>query len=108
MSKGFVGVLLVGLAACGLGIGCGGGGEKKEGEAAAPESVGVAECDEYLKKMEACIATMPPETKAAQEQAFKQSRETWKKTAETESGKQGLQATCKASLDAYTNNPMCK
>ena len=105
MSKGFLGVLLFGVAA--LGVGCG-GGEKKEGGSAAPESVGVPECDDYLKKMEACIATMPPETKAAQEQAFKQSRETWKKTAETEAGKQGLQATCKASLDAYTNNPMCK
>lgn len=109
MSKGIVGVVLFCLAAVGMGVGCG-GGDKKEGDAAAAtgDSVGVAECDDYLKKMESCLGKMPPEGKAAQEQAFKQSREAWKAAAATPQGKEGLKTTCKASLDALAQNPMCK
>jgi hypothetical protein len=109
MSKGIAGVLLFALAAVGMTTGCG-GGDKKEGDgaAAAGDSVGVAECDEYLTKMEACLGKMPAEAKAAQEQAFKQSREAWKQAAATPQGKEGLKTTCKASLDALAQNPMCK
>jgi hypothetical protein len=111
MTKGFLGVLLFALAAVGMGVGCG-GGDKKEGDdkgaAASGDSVGVAECDDYLKKMEACIGKMPAEAKAAQEQGFKASRDAWKQAAATPQGKEGLKATCKASLDALAANPMCK
>ena|SRR5688572_22174059 len=109
MTKGFLGVLLFALAAVGMGVGCG-GGDKKEGDkgAASGDSVGVAECDDYLKKMEACLGKMPAEAKAAQEQAFKQSRDAWKQAAATPQGKEGLKTTCKASLDALAQNPMCK
>lgn len=109
MTKGIVGVLLFAVAAFGMGVGCG-GGDKAEGgdKAAGGDSVGVSECDEYLKQMEACLGKMPAESKAAQEQAFKQSREAWKTSAATPQGKEGLKITCKASLDALAQNPMCK
>src|SRR5688572_21067022 len=108
MTKGFLGVLLFACAAVGMGVGCGGGDKKDGDKAASGDSVGVAECDDYLTKMEACLGKMPAEAKAAQEQAFKQSREAWKQAAATPQGKDGLKTTCKASLDALAQNPMCK
>lgn len=108
MNESHAWVLLFALATAGA-AGCG-GGDKKEGDgpASAGESVGVAECDEYLTKMEACIAKMPPENRAAQEQAFKHSREEWKKTASSPQGKESLKVTCKAAVDAMTRDPMCR
>lgn len=79
--------------------------------AAAPAGggdVGVAECDDYIKKMEACIGKMPAEAKAAMEQGFKQSKDAWKQAAATPQGKEGLKTACKAALDALANNPACK
>lgn len=79
-----------------------GGGDAKAGG----DSVGVAECDDYLKKMEACFAK-DPATKTAMEPSMKQSREAWK-TAAASGGaaKDALKTTCKASLDALPAN--CK
>lgn len=91
------------------------GGCSKDGDkaadgktAAAGETIGVAECDEYLTKMEACMGKMPAEAKAVQEAAFKQSRDAWKQAAATPQGKEGLKTGCKAALDALANNPACK
>jgi len=70
--------------------------------------IGVAECDDYLKKMNDCLGKMPAEAKAAQEQAFKASKDAWKAAAATPQGKEGLKTGCKAALDALAQNPMCK
>src|SRR5947208_151434 len=75
------------------------------GTAAAGPSIGVAECDDYLKKMETCLGKMPAEAKAASEAAFKQSRDAWKQAASTPAGKDGLKTACKAANDALANNP---
>lgn len=110
MTKGFLGVVLFALAAVGMGVGCG-GGDKKEGDkgaAASGDSVGVAECDDYLKKMEACLGKMPAEGKAASEQGLKASRDSWKQAAATPQGKETLKPTCKAALDTLAQNPACK
>lgn len=86
--------------------------EEKKGEAAAPAAgggdVGVAECDDYIKKMEGCMGKMPAEAKTAMEQGFKQSKDAWKQAAATPQGKEGLKTACKAALDALANNPACK
>ena len=67
---------------------------------AAAGDIGVAECDEFLKKYEACISGKVP---AAAQATFKTSldtwRSSWKKLAETPQGKAGLAAACKSSMD---------
>ena len=75
----------------------------------AAEPVGVAACDEFLTKYEACVGTKVP---AAQQTMFKgqmdQTRKSWTDLAKTPSGKPSLEAACKqtaeqmkTSLSAY-------
>jgi len=78
--------------------------------AAAPtaDSVGVPECDDYLKKYEACVsAHVPAAAQAALKQSLDQTRAGWKQ-AITAGGKDSLAAACtqmkasaSASLKAY-------
>jgi hypothetical protein len=70
--------------------------------------IGVAECDDYIKKMEGCLGKMPAASKAAMEQGFKASKDAWKQAAATPAGKEGLKTACKAAADALSQNPMCK
>ena|SRR6185436_18055562 len=96
----------------GLAAGCNKKGEEAGGSASSAagggDSVGVAECDDYLAKMTTCFAKMPAEAKAAQEQALKASKDAWRSAAATAAGKDALKTTCKAAMDALAQNPMCK
>lgn len=62
--------------------------------------IGVAECDDFLKKYETCVSGKVP---AAAQATFKTSldtwRSSWKKLAETPQGKAGLATACKSALD---------
>jgi len=62
--------------------------------------IGVAACDDFLKKYEACVSGKVP---AAAQATFKTSldtwRSSWKKLAETPQGKAGLETACKSALD---------
>lgn len=108
MSKGIVGVLLLAMATAGFAVGCGGGDKKEGGDAkTGGDSVGVAECDDYLKKAEACTSKMPAEGKAAWETGIKTSRDAWKQAA-SGPGKDALKTSCKAALDGLNQNPACK
>ena len=69
----------------------------------AGDSVGVAECDEYIKKYEACltkITAKAPQAAAPLKTAFEQLRDGWKKAAATPQGKAGLAAGCKQALES--------
>ena len=66
--------------------------------AGAGDSIGVAECDEYLGRMEACFAR-DPAAKAALGSTMQTMRAAWKQAA-AGGGKQGLRTACKASLEA--------
>ena len=79
-------------------------------EAAAPSGgeIGIAECDEYVTKMRACLEKMPAEAKAATQQGFEQSITAWKQAASNEAAKAGLASGCKSALDALAQNPVCK
>jgi len=114
MTKTLVALVATGLLVAGC---CGGSGSSGSGSgsgsgegasAASGDSVGVAECDDYLTKLQACLGKMPAAAKPAMEQSFKQSREAWKAAAATPAGKAQLKITCKASLDALAQNPACK
>lgn len=69
-------------------------------ETTSGDSVGVPECDEYIKKYEACVNSKVPE---AQRGAFKSSFETmrksWKDAAANPQGKAALATGCKQALD---------
>ena len=64
------------------------------------DSVGVPECDDYLKKYEACLsAKVPDGVKATLQQSLAQTRAAWKAAAGTDAGKQGLGMACKQAYD---------
>ena len=67
---------------------------------AAAGDIGVAACDDFLKKYEACVSGKVP---AAAQATFKTSldtwRSSWKKLAETPQGKAGLETACKSALE---------
>jgi hypothetical protein len=70
--------------------------------AAAPAaaSVGVAECDDYLTKISACLNDKVPEAqRAAFQSGLDQSRNAWAQPAATPQGKAALATACKTALD---------
>ena len=117
------------LAASGLAASChkkragAGAGDQSTGQATAAggtaaadsppapadlESVGVPECDAYLRKMADCLAKMPPDMRKATGSAFEQSRRAWKGTAATPQGRETLKAVCSAAMNAINQNPICR
>jgi hypothetical protein len=102
MKQAIVGVLVV----CGLfTVAC---KKKEESMAMAGGSIGVAECDEYVKKYAACIEKMPAAAKPTAEQGFKAQQDAWKAAASTPEGKAALKTGCKATLDSLSANALCK
>jgi len=82
-----------------LSVGCAKKEGTEEGQTAAADApIGVAECDEYVKKMDVFLDGLPEDAKAAREPGFKAMRAAWRDTAQTPAGKEGLAATCKAQL----------
>ena len=96
--------LLVTVAlAVGFALACGGSSSTAPPPAppappAAAGSVGVAECDDYITKMEACLTTMDAATRTASEGAFKSAKDMWILAAATPQGKDGLKISCAAAL----------
>jgi ABC-type oligopeptide transport system substrate-binding subunit len=64
------------------------------------DKIGVAECDDYLTKYEACLTTKVPEAARAQfNSALAQTRASWRQIAATAQGKAGLAQACKMAAD---------
>jgi hypothetical protein len=82
--------------------------EAAEAPAPAGDSIGIAECDDYVTKMRACIEKMPAEVQAATKSSFDQSIAAWKQAATNEAAKSGVQTACKTAADALAQNPACK
>ncbi len=90
--------LLVGT----LMLACGGGADNANGggTTASGDKVGVAECDEYIQKYEACLnGKVPAAAQATYKQSLDTMRTTWKKAAETPQGKAALAQGCKTALE---------
>ncbi|HMT08945.1 MAG TPA: hypothetical protein PKA82_13150 [Pyrinomonadaceae bacterium] len=71
-------------------------------DVAAGDSVGVAECDDYIKKYEACltsIAAKAPQVEGPMKTAFQAQRDGFKKTAETPAGKATLKDVCTKAIE---------
>ena len=98
--------LLLAAGALMIGIGCDKKTEGGDAKAGGGDSVGVQECDDYIKKMDACFAK-DATTKAAMEPSFKQMRDSWKQAAQAGgAAKDALKTGCKAALDGIPAN--CK
>ena len=69
--------------------------------AAAPAgATGVAECDDFLTKYEACVDSKVPDAmKATVKQSIDQMRSAWAEAAKTPQGKSGLAMACKQAYD---------
>ena len=93
------------LAVGALMLACGGGdsantGSTNGGTTASGDKIGVAECDEFIQKYEACVNSKVPETARSMVKAnLDTMRNAWKKAAETPQGKAGLAQGCKQALD---------
>jgi hypothetical protein len=107
---GLVTVLAVSVAL----VACGGGASKPASSApaagapaaaaaAGEPATGVAECDEYIKKYEACLNSIgskaPDAARAAMKQGFDAQRASFKQAASTDAGKAALAGSCKTALD---------
>lgn len=67
---------------------------------ASGEKVGVAECDDFLDKYEACVSGKVPEAARVQYQAsLKQWRDSWRQLAANPQTKGSLAAACKMAAE---------
>jgi hypothetical protein len=88
-------------------VACGGGSKPESAPPAnAPAAsgsaadTGVPECDDYIKKYEACIDSKVPDAAKAQvRSALDQSKAMWKQTAANPQAKAALASGCKTALD---------
>ncbi len=89
------------LVLCAAMLACGGGNSSNgSGTTAAGDKIGVAECDEFIQKYEACVNSKVPESARSMVKAnLDTMRTAWKKAAETPQGKAGLAQGCKQALD---------
>ena len=70
------------------------------GTTSAGEKIGIAECDDFIAKYEACVSGKVPEAaRASYQTALKQWRESWKKLAENPQTKGTLAAACKQARE---------
>lgn len=75
--------------------------ETKPADTSSADSVGVPECDEYIKKYEMCLNSKVPEAaKAATKDALDKTRKSWKDMAANPQTKSGLATACKTATDA--------
>jgi hypothetical protein len=64
------------------------------------DKIGVAECDEYLEKVEACVMEKIPEAqRTAFKSTYEQNRKAWKDAAANPQAKAALATSCKTALD---------
>jgi hypothetical protein len=68
---------------------------------AALQSTGIAACDDFLTKYDACIVSKVPEAQRAMYKTqIDQTRKAWVDMAKNASAKATMEATCKQTLDA--------
>ena len=69
--------------------------------APAGDSIGVAECDQYLAAYESCLKDkVPAAAREMMKTSFDSTRASWRQAASTPEGRAGLANACKAARDA--------
>ena len=65
------------------------------------DSIGVAECDQYLAAYESCLKDkVPAAARDMMKSSFDSTRASWRQAAATPEGRAGLATACKAARDA--------
>jgi hypothetical protein len=65
------------------------------------QSTGIAACDDFLTKYDACVGAKVPEAQRAMYQTqIEQTRKAWIDLAKNPSAKPAMETTCKQTLDA--------
>jgi hypothetical protein len=65
------------------------------------QSTGIAACDDFLTKYDACVVSKVPETQRAMYKTqIDQTRKVWVDMAKNPSAKATMESTCKQTLDA--------
>jgi hypothetical protein len=75
---------------------------KNDAASTSADSVGVPECDEYIKKYEACltkIAKDAPQVQPSLKSAFESQRNAFKQAASNPQSKATLPSTCKQAME---------
>ena len=73
---------------------------KPAAETASGDSIGIAECDDFIKKYEACISSKVPEAaRASYKTGIDAWRKSWKDLAANPQTKSTLADVCKRSLE---------
>jgi len=71
------------------------------GPASTGDSIGVAECDQYLAAYESCLKDkVPAAAREMMKTSFDSTRASWRQAAATPEGRAGLANACKAARDA--------
>ena len=73
--------------------------------AAPAESTGVAECDDYAARFEACLERRGADEREVAEQSFAAQRSAFKLNAGTPEEQRALAEQCKAAIEAI--KPVC-
>jgi hypothetical protein len=98
----FVWLTLAVGAAGGCQRSCGGGStgstDGASSSASASAAVGVPECDNYIGKLEECIAHVPADRKKALEDSLERTRATWRTLASNPGARPGLPQSCTLAL----------
>lgn len=69
--------------------------------AAHAQSTGIAACDDFLTKYDACVGSKVPEAQRAMYKTqIDQTRKTWTDLAKNPAAKASMESTCKQTLDA--------
>lgn len=63
------------------------------------EKIGVPECDEYITKVEACLAKAPASAQATIKSSMDTMRTAWRTAAANPQGKAALATGCKTALE---------
>ncbi len=72
------------------------------------DKVGVAECDDYIAKLAACIPKSPSEQRPTLEAGMKASKAAWQAAAAApDQDKDVLRRQCKTMLDSLQTMPAC-
>jgi hypothetical protein len=102
MTKLMIGLLMASalLVGCDKGGEAGKDGKSGDGKAASGDTIGVAECDDYFKKLEDCISKNPALKASMGGDAMKQQKDGWKQMASNPATKDSLKTSCKTAADA--------
>jgi hypothetical protein len=71
------------------------------------ELLGIAECDEYFRTMDRCIAAMDSEIRSSIEQAMQVTWDAWKQVS-VSPARSELAGACKGALEAVRGIPQCQ